>query len=941
MSVRKVVAIVFYLASLNVLEAHLEISLGSDNAQWTMNNEELLIHVDANVPGGVYTDLASAGVIFPVDELYYRFNDLNTRWVAYENWNYTTRFDVNATVRGVSEASLMLDCKGVDTASTIYLNGNVLGRTDNMFARYKFQIAKSLLTTDGSNEIIVAFESPVAHAKKAYELQAQEDYAVLPECVPPEFKGECHANHIRKMQASFAWDWGPAFPSAGVWQPVSLVQLSTAAVSYVKWTAVEDDASGTWTADVVVVFDTATAMEVEGMLSVELEGFEAVKKTVKLNPTGPGEAESSVKLSFPKEEVQLWWPNELGNQTLYKLNVTFEAGPDVTEAIKMVGFRKITLVEEPEGLPKGLSFNLQVNGIPIFAKGSNWIPAHVLPEQATNEMVYDLMLSAKEAHMNMLRVWGGGIYESDYLYTLADEMGILIWQDFMFACSMYPANDPDLARVSKEVKHQVRRLQHHASIALWAANNENAGALRDNWYGTDANFDLFERDYIRLYIDTIVQMVRQEDPARTALSTSPSNGRLTGTEEGWIPEDPGDPLYGDIHHYDYVNDNWDPNIYPVPRFASEYGFQAFPSYETMVHYSEPQDRNFYSEYVEHIQHHGDGNPQLESQLSSKVDLPTTEQLATEAGFKEFLFLVEIYQARSLRVETEHYLRQTTAVDPVSGYGMTRGALYWQLNNVWPGASWSSTDYGGGWKMSHYFIEETFRQMVLSPYINNQKGELEVYCVTNFKEVSDNPPKLNLVVSVKNFTNFGSALERNVSLDWWTIKALDSKLIYSESLDQLLSGGGCQTLNHCYITVSLQDVNAGMWLSSNSLLPYPKYASGLRVPTLGVHLMEEKVDCPPNLDPNAYVGGCFEVTVTTDAVAIYVWVETLGVSGRFSSNGFLLDSLTKTITFYAKEEVDSESLARALKVRSIMNSEISNNIEDTVTSSAVPIIQRVV
>ena len=332
---------------------------------------------------------------------------------------------------------------------------NVLFKIDfNQF--FQFKIAKSMLVPNGSNNLIVGFESPVIYAEKAFERQAKNHYMVPRECVPDQFNGECHVNHIRKMQASFAWDWGPAFPSVGVWQPISLVRFSAAAIAHVKWSASENPIDRVWVVDLNVVFDVAHEKVIEGLLTVELEGFDAVMGRVKVKHLDSGEAVSSTTLTFPSEKVKLWWPNELGNQTLYELKVRFETGSDVTEARKRVGFRNITRVEESEGLPRGASFNFHVNGVPIFAKGSNWIPAHVLPEQATEEMVYDLMLSAKEAHMNMLRVWGGGIYESDYLYSLADEMGILIWQDFMFACNLYPANDEDIERASAEVKHQVR-----------------------------------------------------------------------------------------------------------------------------------------------------------------------------------------------------------------------------------------------------------------------------------------------------------------------------------------------------------------------------------------------------------------------------------------------------------------------------------------------------
>jgi beta-mannosidase len=251
-------------------------------------------------------------------------------------------------------------------------------------------------------------------------------------------------------------------------------------------------------------------------------------------------------------------------------------------------------------LDVGRAFYFLVNARPIFMKGSNWIPAHVLPERVTADYLRDLLYSAKEANMNMLRVWGGGIYELDAFYDLADELGILIWQDFMFACSMYPADAASLANVAAEVRHQVRRLQRHPSIAVWAGNNENEAALRQNWYGTDANFSVYKDDYIRLYVDTIKPIARSLERSREFVVSSPSNG-FQSEMDGYISLNPGSTLYGDIHNYNYVDNTWDWRKFPKPRFCSEYGFQSFPSFELMEGVSVAEEWAFNSDWMQHRQ----------------------------------------------------------------------------------------------------------------------------------------------------------------------------------------------------------------------------------------------------------------------------------------------------------------------------------------------------
>ena len=385
-------------------------------------------------------------------------------------------------------------------------------------------------------------------------------------------------------------------------------------VEHITW-AVSDTDNDTFTAAISAVLEGPECAECLVIYYLELGELDGYSGTMTRDSGDRWTAELRVEKKF----VETWWPNGYGDQRLYDLRVVIEDGDlNVVDDKhhRRVGFRTVELVQEP--LSQGLSFYFKVNGKPIFMKGSNWIPANVLGKYNKNDYL-DLLWSAKEAHMNMLRVWGGGIYEYDQFYNLADELGILIWQDFMFACAMYPATSSALESVRAEVVSQVRRLQFHASIALWAGNNENEAALRGNWFGTDERFAEYKADYIRLYVDTVREVVREEDPGRGFLVSSPSNG-LASEQEDYIASNPYSSLYGDTHYYNYREDNWDWSIYPRTRFASEYGFQSWPAWEVMEPVSEVWDWSLSSAWMSHRQHHPGGNMELLWQIGLNMDI---------------------------------------------------------------------------------------------------------------------------------------------------------------------------------------------------------------------------------------------------------------------------------------------------------------------------------
>ena len=369
-------------------------------ATWTLSGGPN-ISVPATVPGGVYTDLSNAGVL--KDDLYYRFNDLEYRWVAQQDWTYTGMFSLSREQLEVS--MIELDCHGLDTVANVVINGLEIGKSLNMFVRYIWN-AKTA-TVVGDNMIQITFQSPIAYSQDKFDQQVAERHLVPSVCQPDVFQGGCHANHIRKMQASFSWDWGPAFPSSGIWLPINLVLFDYPRIKYALW-EVKESSEDVFEIKISAImngpkglFSCKMGFAIDDVLTEQLvdEIFDADENN---------ELIWSVTRNVSKSDIEMWWPNGRGKQALYDLHISIylagmeeQEGP-VDRITKRVAFRTVELVQEP--LVQGLSFYFKVNSLPIFMKGSNWIPAHVLPEQVTREYIYDLLYSAKEAHMNMLRV---------------------------------------------------------------------------------------------------------------------------------------------------------------------------------------------------------------------------------------------------------------------------------------------------------------------------------------------------------------------------------------------------------------------------------------------------------------------------------------------------------------------------------------------------------
>ncbi|KAM4052385.1 beta-mannosidase isoform 2-T2 [Anomaloglossus baeobatrachus] len=632
------------------------------NGQWTIGNSNSSIQLQGAVPGCVHTALLSRGII---KDPYMGFNDINYKWIVEDEWTYSKTFTLPPEIRHWQKVNLV--CDGIDTISTIILNTVTIAKTQNMFSRYTLDITKIIKE---ENQIEIKFLSAIDWAK---EKSTRHAYTIPPECPPKVQKGDCHVNFIRKAQCSFSWDWGPSFPTQGIWKDIRIEAYNLVHLIYISCTSVFDDTTSQWAVIIEPVFDAVTESVLLGQVVIRIPQLQ-VDKSQDLR-IDPGQQTYQIMLEIDKNSsVDLWWPNGYGPQTGYNMSLTFHfEGEYIIEKTTKIYFRTVELVEEPIDGSPGLSFYMKINGVPIFLKGSNWIPADSFQDRVTSDRLRNLLQSAVDANMNTLRVWGGGVYESDEFYSICDDLGIMVWQDFMFACALYPTDDWFLDTVREEVTHQM-------------------------------------------------------DITRPFIASSPTNGKET-IQENWLSKDPYDNHYGDVHYYNYMTDCWNWTTYPKPRLASEYGFQSWPSFSTIYKVSSPEDWSYSSNFSNHRQHHDSGNEQMMFQAGLHYKMPRNVDPLKQ--FHDTLYLTQVMQAQCVKLQTEFYRRSQSEI--VNGRGFTMGALYWQLNDIWQAPSWSSIEYEGKWKMLHYYAKGFFAPITTSAF--EDQNTLIIYGVSDMMKDS--------------------------------------------------------------------------------------------------------------------------------------------------------------------------------------------------------------
>ncbi len=632
--------------------------------------------IPAQMPGDNLSALYRAGLI---DDPYFGLNELSLQWIGRTDWKLERTFDLEPGWADSPAARFRAD--SLDTIAEIAINGHRIGSSDNMFTAVDIPVPSEVLRT-GSNEITVIFSSA---ERTAAERAASLRYPVPHTMAPVQ---SLHRNLVRKVQCHSGWDWGPCFMVCGMNGAVELVLTDEPYLIGAPSVALRD--GDTWTVRVEphVQLPSAGARSHRGTLSVSVYDADgsrcaATATEVSLDPRRvDGDRCEPVELDVP--DPRLWWPNGYGDQPLYR--VVVEAFDSRIE--RRVGFRTLEVNREPD--EEGERFTLVVNGVPMFAKGANWIPQDAMPGNADPEQLRWLLESARDANMNMLRVWGGGTYESDRFYELCDELGLLVWQDFMFSCALYPSDPEFLESVRREVTCQVLRLKDHASMALWCGNNENVGAL--NWFDESRrNRDRYLVDYDRLNEGVIGETCRALDPSRLYWPSSPTDGPDEYSDD-WKADEKGDMHYWSVWH---GGEPFSSYRTVIPRFCSEFGFQSFPSLSGVQTYTHPSHHNVTAPEMEHHQRNARGNTIIMQTMSRYYRFPNS--------FDEQLYLSQVQQAHAIRTAVEYWRARRPRC---------MGALYWQLNDTWPVASWASIEYGGKWKLLHYAAKRFFAPVLL-------------------------------------------------------------------------------------------------------------------------------------------------------------------------------------------------------------------------------------
>ena len=639
--------------------------------------------VAIRIPGDNLSALLEAGLIH---DPYEGTRELELQWIGRSDWLLRRRFTVEPGFLEGRRAWLRLE--NVDSVAEVLLNGRPVATGTSSFVPLQAEVEEALRA--GENLLEVRLRSP---EREALERSRRLPYPVPHSQYPVQSP---HRNLLRKVQCHSGWDWGPCLMPSGIYGPTFITASAEGRLEHLHTESRFDGRDVELT--VQLEYFAFRAAE----LPMEIRAAEARHSgTLRVRPGLNVE-----RLSLRIQEPELWWPAGYGGQALHELSVQV-GGQGV---LRLLGFRSLEVESRDD--PVGRSLVFRVNGVEVFCKGANWIPCDALPSRQTPARYEALLEAAVQANMNMLRVWGGGQYERELFYELCDRMGLLVWQDFMFSCAAYPATPEFLAEVEAEVRHQVRRLRDHPCLALWCGNNEDLGAL--TWFPeTRASRDRYLVDYDRLNEGTVGRIVRELDPGRAWWPSSPSSGP-GDYSDNWHEDSKGDMHYWSVWHEGRPLEAY----YEVtPRFCSEFGFQSLPSAEGVRAFAPESQANLTSPVMEHHQRHPRGNTVIAETLTRYFRFPE--------GFEELLYLSQVQQALAIRTAVEYWRsRRPTCM----------GILYWQLDDCWPVASWSSLEYPERWKPLHYAARRFFQPVHVAAFCRDA-ALVEVHGINDTREVA--------------------------------------------------------------------------------------------------------------------------------------------------------------------------------------------------------------
>lgn len=664
---------------------------------WMFKQARLNNWYKADVPGVVHTDLMANGII---EDPFYRLNERAVQWIDKEDWIYETEFTGHNKI--VTRENQQIVFKGLDTYADVYLNDSLILKANNMFLEWKTNV-KGILKA-GKNKLKVYFHSPVKIDMPKWE------------ALPYQFKADNDQSEnggllnrkigifARKAGYHYGWDWGPRLVTSGIWRPVYLEAWDNIKIENVH--IIQKEVSSERA-------NLTSAVEIISSRNIK-NAIITIKADERLIATKCADLKKGLnefRLDYTIKEPQLWWSNGLGNPYLYKFTTAVSLENHISDSISCnIGIRSLKVIADKDKYGRSLYFEL--NGKPVFMKGANYIPGDNFLPRITPEKYEKAILDAKNANMNMLRVWGGGIYEDDLFYDFCDKHGILVWQDFMFACALYPGDKAFTESVKQEAIYNVKRLRNHPCLALWCGNNENI----DAWFGwgwkkeyetmENGYADKLWNDLYNLYFRLLPQVVEEYGGGTDYRGSSPIA----------YPDKKSDGIHGDSHFWGVWHGNMPISQYNKERsrFFSEYGFQAFPEFESVKMYAPlKEDHRIDSEVMMSHQRGGiAANNKIKEYMLKSYNKPK--------DFESFLYVGMLLQGDAIKTAMEAHRRDMP-------YCM--GSLFWQHNDCWPVASWSSRDYYGRWKAQHYFARKAYDMILVSPVVMD--GQLTVHLVSDY------------------------------------------------------------------------------------------------------------------------------------------------------------------------------------------------------------------
>ena len=793
---------------------------------WKFRQARLTNWYPATVPGVVHTDLLQNKII---EDPFFRLNERGLQWIDKEDWVYETCFTLAAGMMRKENMELVFE--GLDTYADVYLNDECILKADNMFRRWSIPIRQYI--REENNILKVYFHSPIKIDVPKWDALPYQYPASNDQSENGGLFNKKISIFARKAGYHYGWDWGPRLVTSGIWRPVYIRAWSDLRINDVF---IEQKEVGAGRAVIAGHVELDADKDMNGVL---------VTITDEVTGRVLGEWQADLKrgtnrvtVDFVLHKPKLWWSNGLGEPFLYRFRTDIIAGGELLDSkTERVGIRSLKVVHQPD--KDGHTFYIELNGRPVFAKGANYIPSDNFLPRVTPENYKRTILDAAGVNMNMLRVWGGGIYENDVFYDLCDEYGIMIWQDFMFACSMYPAEGALLDNIHQEAVDNVKRLRNHACIALWCGNNE----CQDAWLGWGWKCEIERQNkeyadkiwaqYRQQYHVTLPGVVREYAPGTFYWPSSPFafEGEMSGTTDG-------DRHYWSVWHGKAPISDYDSE---KSRFFSEYGFQSFPEFESVKRYAPyPEDWDIRSEVMMSHQRGGDhANGLIETYLLNEYKKPR--------DFRAFLYMNHVLQGDAIKTAIESHRRQMP-------YNM--GTLFWQHNDCWPVASWASRDYYGRWKAQHYYVRKAYDDILISPVVEGD--DLKVYAVSD--RLENTSGRLQLQVCQFDGTVVHH-WDKSVG-----ISGNDSRVCFSAPLAKLLEGANRGTV---YVRVDYTDKSGRVYHNNYCLgkqkdMDYPK-----------VDLQTEVRS----------IEGGYEVTVSADKFARAVCLSVADNESVYSDNYF--------------------------------------------------------